>query len=273
MLVALAHAFADLQQRACTEEEEEEEKEEEEEAAEQQKEEQEEEEQEVAQVVEGAAGEELDLRDGAVLSAMSLEQLLDRVRRQEQEPPEARQLRLQLQLQLRGSARARARLYEHSETAVKRAYSECPNLALLLRACLQAPLHELHTRCRLQMGIPVAPMLAKPTKQVAEVLTRLSGLAFSLEYKYDGERAQVHVLSDDTVKIFSRNSEDNSDKYPDLRDVIRSVDAVPAHGNNARLVDDGLHIVRAQLVRSLGPGAHSRMCCAVLCCAVLCCAV
>lgn len=52
-------------------------------------------------------------------------------------------------------------------------------------------------------------------------MRRLSGLAFTMEYKYDGERAQVHLLSDGTVKIFSRNSEDNSEKYPDLKEIIK----------------------------------------------------
>lgn len=83
------------------------------------------------------------------------------------------------------------------------------------------PLHLLHKHCRLRVGVPVAPMLAKPTKELNEVLKRLSSLAFTMEYKYDGERAQIHILEDNSVRIFSRNSEDNTNKYPDLRDVAR----------------------------------------------------
>lgn len=59
-------------------------------------------------------------------------------------------------------------------------------------------------------------MLAKPTKAISEVLDRFEGKAFTCEYKYDGERAQIHRLEDGSVKVFSRNSEDMSVKYPDI---------------------------------------------------------
>ena len=73
----------------------------------------------------------------------------------------------------------------------------------------------------LSPGIPVAPMLAKPTKSILEVLKRLNGLRFTCEYKYDGERAQVHMLPDGRAKVFSRNLLDTSDKYPEVPKFVK----------------------------------------------------
>ena len=53
------------------------------------------------------------------------------------------------------------------------------------------------------------------------MLARVSGKAITCEYKYDGERAQIHLQADGTLSFFSRNSEDVTEKYPDLRPVIQ----------------------------------------------------
>jgi DNA ligase-1 len=110
---------------------------------------------------------------------------------------------------------------EGAVSIIKKAYSEVPSYDSLLDAGLKVPLEMLHKSCSLTPGIPVAPMLAKPTKSIQEVLTRLNGLRFTCEYKYDGERAQVHLLSDGSMKVFSRNLLDTSEKYPEVPLYVR----------------------------------------------------
>ncbi|KXZ56337.1 hypothetical protein GPECTOR_1g298 [Gonium pectorale] len=112
------------------------------------------------------------------------------------------------------------RLAERLEAAaqvVKQAYSECPTYDVLVPALLENGSTDLLSRCHFMPGVPVKPMLAKATNGVSEVLEKFTDQEFTVEYKYDGERAQVHVLdSGKTVHIFSRNAENNTPKYPDI---------------------------------------------------------
>ncbi|KAI9209046.1 ATP-dependent DNA ligase [Polychytrium aggregatum] len=99
---------------------------------------------------------------------------------------------------------------------VKQVYTELPTYDQIVPALLEHGVHHLPEHCKLTPGIPLKPMLAHPTKSLTEVLDRFENMTFSCEYKYDGERAQIHRLEDGSVMIFSRNSENLSVKYPDI---------------------------------------------------------
>ena len=107
-------------------------------------------------------------------------------------------------------------LMEANEINLKQAFSEIPSFDAIVPGLLQGGCEKINEICQLTAGIPVKPMLAKPTKGVSEVLDRFEGLDFTCEFKYDGERGQVHLLEDGTVKVFSRNMENNTTKYPDV---------------------------------------------------------
>jgi DNA ligase-1 len=121
-----------------------------------------------------------------------------------------------------------------AEAMLKTVYSELPSYEVIIPAMIEHGIMNLRENCRLQPGVPLKPMLAKPTKSITEVLDRFEGKDFTCEYKYDGERAQIHFVAHDAQielataapsagksdrgvsNIFSRNSEDLSKKYPDI---------------------------------------------------------
>ncbi|RKP39907.1 ATP-dependent DNA ligase [Dimargaris cristalligena] len=117
-----------------------------------------------------------------------------------------------------------AEVLKDATATVKTVYSELPSHNVLIPALLEGGIQNLHATCKLTAGIPVKPMLAHPTKAISEVLDRFEGQLFTCEYKYDGERAQIHRLDNGQITIFSRNSENMTAKYPDLAEkLLRAV--------------------------------------------------
>jgi DNA ligase-1 len=116
-----------------------------------------------------------------------------------------------------------------AELMLKEVYSELPNYEIIISEMMKGGIMNLRDTCKMQPGVPLKPMLAKPTKAISEVLDRFEGKKFTCEYKYDGERVQIHYVAPNSskefptidkakgiAKIFSRNSEELSPKYPDI---------------------------------------------------------
>lgn len=113
-----------------------------------------------------------------------------------------------------------------AEADIKRAISEHPDYGNLMEALRKvgSNTEKLKELCYIRPGIPVKPMLAKPTKGVKIILERFKNTEFTCEYKYDGFRGQIHFARGDRgpeLHVFSRNLEDMTETYPDVIDFMR----------------------------------------------------
>ncbi|HKZ87719.1 MAG TPA: ATP-dependent DNA ligase [Candidatus Bathyarchaeia archaeon] len=66
---------------------------------------------------------------------------------------------------------------------------------------------------------PIRPMLAERLASPEEILEKLGGKCIA-EYKYDGERIQMHKKGSEVI-LYSRRLEKISDQYPDAIDLVK----------------------------------------------------
>ena len=91
---------------------------------------------------------------------------------------------------------------------------------------------------RLEVGRPVAPMLASTAPDVEAALEKTGPAA--VEWKLDGARIQVH-RSGDAVGIFTRSLDDVTARLPEVVDAVLSLDAASfvLDGEAIALREDG----------------------------------
>ncbi|EHK23335.1 uncharacterized protein TRIVIDRAFT_64213 [Trichoderma virens Gv29-8] len=117
-----------------------------------------------------------------------------------------------------------AEVWSRAEEIVKASFARHPNYNDLVPALLDIGVcEELLLRCGLTLHVPLRPMLGSITRDLSEMLTKLQGRDFACEYKYDGQRAQVHCDEKGKVSIFSRHLELMTEKYPDLVELVPKI--------------------------------------------------
>ncbi|CAE7702361.1 LIG6 [Symbiodinium sp. CCMP2456] len=125
------------------------------------------------------------------------------------------------------AAGATADAVRSAQEEVRHGYALRPDVRALVEALLEDGIEGVRRRCTLHLGVPMQPMLAKACTSIQELLKRIlksvprsgqatSPIMLSAEFKYDGQRAQIHVLPAGRVKIFSRKLDDMTYKYPDV---------------------------------------------------------
>ncbi len=102
---------------------------------------------------------------------------------------------------------------------VEKAYNKSGDMGLVAKAALEKGIEGLKN-IKIRVGIPVRPMLAERAQSEKEIFERLDH-AFIVEYKYDGERVQIHK-DGDSFKLFSRSLENITHHYPDIIEHIKN---------------------------------------------------
>ncbi|KAM0448723.1 hypothetical protein ACHAO4_008434 [Trichoderma viride] len=117
-----------------------------------------------------------------------------------------------------------AEVWNKAAEVVKASHARHPNYNDLIPALLEVGVcEELLLRCGLKLHVPLRPMLGSITRDLSEMLTKLQGRDFACEFKYDGQRAQVHCDEKGKVSIFSRHLELMTEKYPDLVELVPKI--------------------------------------------------
>ncbi|KAL6049285.1 tRNA ligase, variant 2 [Balamuthia mandrillaris] len=127
-------------------------------------------------------------------------------------------------LQLSTSGQPTKETFEWAAQTLQRIFNEMTSYDVIIPALVENGLYALSHQSLLTPGVAVKPMLAQPTSGLQDLTKRFGeSSCFVCEYKYDGERAHLHLTPDGKFFIFSRRCEDHTAKFPDVVQMLSSV--------------------------------------------------
>ncbi len=102
---------------------------------------------------------------------------------------------------------------EASRSVIERAYNIRADLGNVAKTLATKGLDALK-KIEPEVGIPVRPMLAERLDNAREILEKTGGVCL-VEFKYDGERVQIHKKGSRVI-LYSRRLENITHQYPDV---------------------------------------------------------
>jgi len=105
-----------------------------------------------------------------------------------------------------------------SRPILERAYNVSSDLGRVAKVVVEAGVEGVKD-FKVSLGKPIRPMQAERLSSPKEILEKLGGKCIA-EYKYDGERIQVHKNGEEVI-LFSRRLENITSQYPDTVELIQ----------------------------------------------------
>ena len=108
---------------------------------------------------------------------------------------------------------------KEARETIERAFNVCSDLTAVAKSLATKGIDAM-SEVKSAVGRPIRMMAAKKLSDSTEIIEK-AGPEVLVEYKYDGERVQVHKNGDEVV-LFSRRQEMITEQYPDVVELVRA---------------------------------------------------
>jgi DNA ligase 1 len=98
-----------------------------------------------------------------------------------------------------------------------------PDLGQLVKKVKQGGIEKAKREIEVEVGVPVESALCQRLNSAGEIIEKMGRVG--VEKKFDGSRAQIHFEKGVEIRVFTRNLEESSHQFPELKDMYKWVKA------------------------------------------------